>query len=49
MSSAKGVGIPIKLMHEAEGHVVTVILSTCIVQFKCKRLHTTEQALCRLS
>lgn len=25
MSSAKGVGIPIKLMHEAEGHVVTVI------------------------
>ena len=24
MSSAKGVGIPVKLMHEAEGHVVTV-------------------------
>ena len=24
MTSAKGVGIPIKLMHEAEGHVVTV-------------------------
>lgn len=26
MSSAKGIGIPIKLMHEAEGHVVTVEL-----------------------
>jgi hypothetical protein len=24
MTSAKGVGIPIKLMHEAEGHVITV-------------------------
>ena len=24
MASAKGVGIPIKLMHEAEGHVLTV-------------------------
>ena len=24
MSSAKGVGIPVKLLHEAEGHVLTV-------------------------
>lgn len=26
MTSAKGIGIPIKLMHEAEGHVITVSL-----------------------
>ena len=24
MSSSKGVGIPVKLLHEAEGHVITV-------------------------
>ena len=24
MSSAKGVGIPVKLLHEAEGHTLTV-------------------------
>ena len=24
MTSAKGIGIPIKLMHESEGHVITV-------------------------
>ena len=24
MTSAKGVGIPVKLLHEAEGHVITV-------------------------
>lgn len=24
MTSAKGIGIPIKLMHEAEGHMITV-------------------------
>ena len=24
MTSAKGIGIPVKLMHEAEGHIVTV-------------------------
>eukprot|EP00803_Ostreobium_quekettii_P004455 evm.model.scf_599.6 EVM.evm.TU.scf_599.6 scf_599:36871-38751(-) len=28
MTSAKGIGIPIKLLHEAEGHVVTVELKT---------------------
>ncbi|MEW5305828.1 MAG: hypothetical protein WDW38_000170 [Sanguina aurantia] len=27
-SSQKGIGIPIKLMHEAEGHVITVELKT---------------------
>lgn len=27
MTSAKGIGIPIKLMHESEGHVITVSLS----------------------
>ena len=49
MSSAKGVGIPIKLMHEAEGHVVTVILSPCVLQLKCGKLHSTEKALGRSS
>lgn len=28
MASAKGVGIPVKLLHEAEGHVVTVELKS---------------------
>jgi len=28
MSSAKGVGIPVKLLHEAEGHVLTVELKS---------------------
>jgi small nuclear ribonucleoprotein D3 len=28
MTSAKGVGIPVKLLHEAEGHVLTVELKT---------------------
>jgi small nuclear ribonucleoprotein D3 len=28
MTSLKGVGIPVKLLHEAEGHVVTVELKT---------------------
>ncbi len=27
-TSAKGIGIPVKLLHEAEGHVVTVELKT---------------------
>ena len=28
MASAKGVGIPVKLLHEAEGHVVTMELKS---------------------
>lgn len=28
MASAKGVGIPVKLLHEAEGHVVTLELKS---------------------
>mmetsp|Transcript_20052 Transcript_20052/g.60619 ORF Transcript_20052/g.60619 Transcript_20052/m.60619 type:complete len:130 (+) Transcript_20052:236-625(+) len=28
MASSKGIGIPIKLMHESEGHVLTVELKT---------------------
>merc|ERR1712070_133196 len=28
MSVSKGVGIPVKLLHEAEGHIVTVELKT---------------------
>ncbi len=28
MASAKGVGIPVKLLHEAEGHVITVELKS---------------------
>ena len=28
MSVSKGVGIPVKLLHEAEGHVVTIELKT---------------------
>ncbi|CAL8467617.1 g7155 [Coccomyxa elongata] len=28
MTSAKGVGVPVKLLHEAEGHVITVELKS---------------------
>lgn len=28
MASGKGVGIPVKLLHESEGHVVTIELTT---------------------
>jgi hypothetical protein len=28
MTSAKGVGVPVKLLHEAEGHVITVLPQT---------------------
>ena len=34
MTSAKGVGLPIKLLHESEGHIVTVCFS-CIVLAYC--------------
>lgn len=28
MASAKGIGIPVKLLHESEGHVITIELKT---------------------
>jgi hypothetical protein len=31
MTSAKGVGMPIKLLHESEGHIITVRLLALLV------------------
>ena len=53
MSSSKGVGIPVKLLHEAEGHVITVcFLSTLLMLGGLLSIHGLSEAVvapCRQS
>lgn len=37
MTSAKGVGLPIKLLHESEGHIVTVRVPVASSGHRCIR------------
>ena len=47
MTSAKGVGMPIKLLHESEGHIVTVRKkddnTTCL--YCCRRMSAMDLAV----
>ena len=36
MSVTKGVGIPVKLLHEAEGHIVTVRIPVKSIGFRAR-------------
>ena len=53
MSSSKGVGIPVKLLHEAEGHVITVCILFTLLMLGglplAHRLSEAVVALCRRS
>lgn len=49
MSSAKGVGIPVKLLHEAEGHVLTVSIVSSTANLQANQQLSSAYIPCRLS